>query len=410
VALFRNKSFFQLNRILLLSFPLVSLAIVFIAPHFQDPVYLNTGFTTVLLPELIIGQPAVVGSGAPTLSLWEMIYALGFVISISIFLRGIWQIFTIVRSSEKAKWNDLEFGFSNKADSPFSFFKHIVLPYTLQNDDSLSTVLTHEQVHREEKHSSDNLYYNLLSILFWFNPFIHLMAKELRQTHECIADKKAIENTSREVYAHMLLSSTFGSEVALPANPFFNSSLLKTRITMLYKNESPKWLKWSYLTILPLAAAMTLHACSKNPEQSSKAQNIEKAKSYTYDEVQAPPLFDHCDASAGVQEQKVCFQLGIFNYLSENLKYPQNAYELGIEGTVFVGFVVDKNGSITEVEVKRGVVAAEGASPSEVEATKALSDYAVTLVQSIPKLKSGAKHNDNGVAMEFTIPIKYKLQ
>ncbi|MGB0176887.1 MAG: M56 family metallopeptidase, partial [Owenweeksia sp.] len=77
------------------------------------------------------------------------------------------------------------------------------------------------------------IYYGLLGIIFWFNPFIHLLAREVRQTHECLADQKALQETSREVYARMLLSSTFGKEWSVPmtigtVNPFFNSSLLKT--------------------------------------------------------------------------------------------------------------------------------------------------------------------------------------
>lgn len=409
MALFRGKSFFNLNRWLLLSIPLFTLLIALIAPYFNDPVYQTIGFSTNLLPEVLVGTtivPEVNSSASFNYYFW--IYGIGALLSSLLFVKGLLQIISIVRSSDKVNLQSIEFGFSSKADSPFSFFKHIILPYSLKDSKDLPTILNHEKVHQEEKHSSDNLYYNILSILFWFNPFIHLLAKELRQIHECIADKKAIENTSREVYAHMLLSSTFGSEVALPANPFFNPSLLKTRITMLYKNETPKWLRFSYLAVLPLAAAMTLHACSKNTEATTESVNGIKASSIS--EVDQFPLFENCNTSASKEEQGVCFQTGIFNFIANNLKYPQDAYKLGVEGRVYVGFIFDEKGRIGNVAIKRGITVAEDASSEVIKAAKSLEDYAVTLLQSMPQLKSGAIHDGKEVSVEFTVPIMYKIQ
>lgn len=408
LLLFRNKSFFNANRWLLLAIPLLSILIPWIAPYFNDPVFVATGYSTQLLPEIkILGNGQALESGTNALTFLGFLYGIGILLSSILFLKGLYSILKIVKDSEPSQWNEIQFAFSDKAESPFSFFKHIILPFSLKSDKSLQTILVHEKVHQRDFHSLDNLYYNILSICFWFNPFIHLLAKELRQTHECIADRSAIKETSREVYAQMLLSSTFGKEVALPANPFFNPSLLKTRITMLYKNESPKWLKVSYLAVLPLVFAMTLHACNKAPE-SVEADNITKAQAFNLNEVTAVPLFSNCDQNASSDEKKVCFSKGIQNFIMENLKYPKEAYELGVEGKVYISFVIDETGKVTEGVVTRGISAPEDATPEFKEAAKAMEDYSLTLVQNMPVFKPAQK-DGKVVAIKFTLPISFKL-
>lgn len=409
VLLFRNKSFFNANRWLLLAIPLVSILIPWIAPYFNDPVLVATGYSTQLLPEIkILGDGQALDPSTNAFTFFGFLYGIGILLSSILFLKGLYSILTIVKDSEPSQWNEIQFAFSEKAESPFSFFKHIILPLSLKSDKSIQTILVHEKVHQRDFHSLDNLYYNILSICFWFNPFIHLLAKELRQTHECIADRSAIKETSREVYAQMLLSSTFGNEVALPANPFFNPSLLKTRITMLYKNESPKWLKISYLAVLPLVFAMTLHACNKAPE-SVESSKITKAQALTLNEVGTVPLFDNCDENASNEEKKQCLIKGIQTFIIENLKYPQDAFELGVEGNVYISFFINEKGKVIEGKVIRGITPSEDASPEIKQAAKSMEDHSLTLVQNMPTLQPATK-DGKAVAMEFTLPISFKLQ
>lgn len=97
-------------------------------------------------------------------------------------------------------------------------------------------------------------------------------------------------------------------------------------------------------------------------------------------------------------EQKPEFPDGeaaLFRYLNSNIKYPAVARENGIEGTVYLGFVVEKDGSITDVLIKRGV----GGGCSE---------EAMRVVQLMPKWKPG-KQQGRTVRVAFTIPVKFKL-
>ena len=89
-------------------------------------------------------------------------------------------------------------------------------------------------------------------------------------------------------------------------------------------------------------------------------------------------------------------QSALMKYLSENIRYPVIAQENGIEGRVICPFVVERDGSITDVQVVRGV------DPS-------LDKEAVRVIQSMPKWKPG-KQRGKPVRVRFTLPIVFRLQ
>jgi protein TonB len=83
-------------------------------------------------------------------------------------------------------------------------------------------------------------------------------------------------------------------------------------------------------------------------------------------------------------------------FLQENIKYPEEAKELGVQGKVFVTFVVEVDGSITDVRVLRGI----GAGCDE---------EAVRVVKSMPRWVPG-KQRGQPVRVQFNLPIKFTLQ
>jgi len=87
--------------------------------------------------------------------------------------------------------------------------------------------------------------------------------------------------------------------------------------------------------------------------------------------------------------------LGLMRYIQKNVKYPAIAKEYNITGKVFVSFIVDKSGSVTNVKVVRGV-------------DKNLDAEAVRVVKSLPKYKPG-KQRGKAVRVMFTIPINFTL-
>ena len=90
-------------------------------------------------------------------------------------------------------------------------------------------------------------------------------------------------------------------------------------------------------------------------------------------------------------------QQALFKYLSENVKYPVIAQENGIQGRVICQFVVNKDGSIVDVEVVRS-----GGDAS-------LDKEAVRVIKSMPKWKPG-KQRGKAVRVKYTVPVNFRLQ
>lgn len=86
----------------------------------------------------------------------------------------------------------------------------------------------------------------------------------------------------------------------------------------------------------------------------------------------------------------------LFKFLSQNVKYPVIAQENGIQGRVICQFVVNKDGSIVDVEVVRSV---DGSLDKE----------ALRVIKSMPKWSPG-KQRGKSVRVKYTLPVNFKLQ
>ena len=106
----------------------------------------------------------------------------------------------------------------------------------------------------------------------------------------------------------------------------------------------------------------------------------EEAQIFTV--VESMPDFPGCDEAR-------------IKYLNENIKYPQMARESGIQGRVFVTFVVEKDGSVTDVRVLRGI---GGGCDEE----------AIRVIKNMPKWDPG-KQRGKPVRVQFNMPILFKL-
>lgn len=99
-----------------------------------------------------------------------------------------------------------------------------------------------------------------------------------------------------------------------------------------------------------------------------------------------------------VVEESASFPGGmqeLYKYVGSNLVYPQQARETGTQGKVFITFVVEKDGSLTDVKVLRDIGSGCG-------------EEAVRVVKSMPKWKP-AKQRGKAVRMQFNLPISFTL-
>ena len=111
------------------------------------------------------------------------------------------------------------------------------------------------------------------------------------------------------------------------------------------------------------------------------AFTVEETKIFTV--VEQMPMFPGGDAA-------------LMNYLKNNINYPTVAAENGVQGRVVVGFVVERDGSITDVNVMRGV------DPS-------LDREAMRVVKGMPRWTPG-KQNGSAVRVKYQVPVSFRLQ
>lgn len=108
--------------------------------------------------------------------------------------------------------------------------------------------------------------------------------------------------------------------------------------------------------------------------------------------VEEAPIFTVVES---MPEFKGGMQL-LYEYLGNNIKYPVMAKESGIQGKVYVTFVVERDGSITDVQVLRGI---GGGCDEE----------AIRVVQSMPNWKPG-KQRGKPVRVQYNLPVRFTLQ
>ena len=108
---------------------------------------------------------------------------------------------------------------------------------------------------------------------------------------------------------------------------------------------------------------------------------VEETKIFTV--VEQMPMYPGGDAA-------------LMGYLRDNIKYPTVAAENGVQGRVVVGFVVERDGSITDVNILRGV------DPS-------LDREAMRVVKSMPRWNPG-KQNGSAVRVKYQVPVSFRLQ
>ena len=116
-------------------------------------------------------------------------------------------------------------------------------------------------------------------------------------------------------------------------------------------------------------------------------------KEIDFDSVERPPIYPGCEPY--IQQLRSCTQRKIQTHIIKNFRYPEFAQKTGIQGRVFVQFIIDKDGSIVGIRTR-------GPHPIlEIEAKRIIS----ILPKFIPGYVDG-----KAVRVPFSMPITFKLQ
>ena len=261
-VLHRKETFFQYNRAYLLITSCLAIWLPFI--KLRSLANAIPQEYAISLPEAVSGTAQNIASATPASSFFsyfswqEWVFILGLVCSLlwfSIKLYALLNLKLKAKVETKAAYTKVIVKNSNAA---FSFFNTIFLGDAIAVQDH-DAIIKHELVHVRQKHSLDMLYFELLRIVFWFNPLVYIYQKRIAEVHEFIADAEAAGENKKEQY-HLLLSLAFKTRDISFVNQFIKKSLLKNRIIMLQKSKSRKISQFKYLLLLPVLLSMLVYA------------------------------------------------------------------------------------------------------------------------------------------------------
>ena len=447
--LFRKETFFNWNRGYLLITSVVSLLLPFIKLKSFSKVISSEFFVN--LPTVILGEEkvsaatimenldaVVVNSNTISFSMLWIWYAGMLVFGCVLFFK-LHKIWRFKQSNNSIKKKGYSITTLKNSEDAFSFLKSIFLGDKIESTQKES-ILKHEKVHVKEKHTLDLLWFEILRIVFWFNPLVYIYQKRITEVHEFIADKSA--SKQQQNYYENLLAKTFNIAQFSLVNQFYSSSLIKKRIIMLTKEKSNKAKLVKYITIIPIVLGMLVYTSCENKESevstsqpearieailaeiktniethdegSTREERIEyyetflqagnnirenintaKETTYTISTVEQSPIFPGCDEDATSEELKKCLSLKIAKHVNNSFNTKLDGIkELNGRQRMSVAFKISNIGLVTDVKVK-------AEHPILVKEAK-------RVINLLPKMEP-AKFLGKNVSVSYSLPIILKI-
>lgn len=366
-------------------------------------------------------EPAATASPAVSCySIGLAIYLMGVLFFIARFLWGVASLIRLIRAGRRERLADGSWLVLHRLPlAPFSWLCYIFLA----EKDLLSKpelILAHEQAHIRMRHTWDLLFTELFLWLQWFNPAAWLLRQELQAVHEFEADAAVLGmGYDSKEYKLLLIEKAVGSSRYTLANSFNHSSLIN-RITMMQKRKSNPWARMKYAFVLPVAA--TAMAAFARPEISRQMAEISSAKitdlsrmvQTTAAERTRPEAIDTTTSarevmvtgyaqftdnkvyeSAEVMPEFPGGEVELLKFVAKRIKYPTEAQRKGAQGRVIVKFVVETNGSISNIHVVKGI-------------DPLLDAEAIRVCTTMPTW-APARQEGKAVRCYYTIPVTFGL-
>ena len=394
MPLLEKETFHRLNRIIVLGCLLLSFIIPLI--HFTD----GTNQTIDMVRQAVQLPEIQIDGNANKQSVWSLtdilicIYTLGGVAMLSLTAIQTMSLMLRLRRCEHITDNKGNvIVLTDYATSPFCLFHYIVMSH----DDYANNrcfVLTHEQEHIRLRHYIDLIILQFATIIQWFNPFVWLIGKNLKTIHEFEVDEavlnKGIDATQ---YQKFLVVKAVGNRLQPFANNL-NKESLKRRIIMMNQKKSNRWMMLKALFVIPVATlAVSVFA------NTSDMSNMANAVSTTANTLSTTNMqTKQSDKKIfRVVEEMPKFKGGdakLMELLMMNMKYPESAIKAKQQGRAIVGFVVGKDGTVSDVYIEKST------------GYDVLDNEAMRVVKSMPAWEPG-KQKGKPVNVKYFVPITF---
>ncbi|MDB2385281.1 M56 family metallopeptidase [Polaribacter sp.] len=275
-----KETFFTKNRWYLLVTATLSFLIPFIKiPKLQKEIIVDN---IVYLPEIVLSPEKVIekASWYQSIDYFNLIYLVGIVFFILLFITNLHQIITLIITYKKVKNKNYTLVLLPEKAKAFSFFNFIFLGMQVSPNNK-EKIIQHELVHSKQKHTIDLLFFEILKAIMWFNPMLYIYQKRITLVHEYISDAVVSKNQTKEKYINVLLSDFFKVDNISFINQFYKQTFIKKRIMMMKKKKSKKMNQLKYLLLIPVLTSMLVYSsCSENEGDVSNESKKELQTRY----------------------------------------------------------------------------------------------------------------------------------
>ncbi|MBQ6581806.1 MAG: M56 family metallopeptidase [Alistipes sp.] len=208
------------------------------------------------IDDMVVAEVAELGVDYVALlkDLAVMLFFVGVAFMLVRLAVGIYSVWRLIHSGQMSVIEeDVTLTVVDSLSSPFSWFGHIVASKS-DVEQFRDMIITHEMAHISLRHSLDVLAVDLALCLWWFNPALWLLRRELQSLHEYQADEAVLNRgIDAKTYQMLLIKRAVGYRLHSVAN-CLNHSNLKNRITMMCKNQSSRWAATKALLVVPMVA------------------------------------------------------------------------------------------------------------------------------------------------------------
>lgn len=248
--LLKNLTFYRSNRIYFLLGSLYAFVYPFL--NFKDWFSEKVSIPQGLVLEYI---PFVIESDESKFSINDLVVYIASLGALYFLFKLIVQLFSLARIhwySKPSQWREFLFRNVIFPITPFSFFNKVYIHKEQHHELELNDIFKHEYVHVRGHHSIDVLWFEIVLLICWYNPFVWLMRKSVRQNLEFLTDQQVLDKgVDRQAYQYSLLNVTKqGAQVGISNQ--FNFKTLKKRIMMMNKKRSSKLELSKYVFLLPI--------------------------------------------------------------------------------------------------------------------------------------------------------------
>ena len=397
IPLLEKETFHRLNRILILGCLIMSFAIPLV--HFTS----GTNPTVDMVRQAVQLPEVLINGNANEQSVWSWadiiicIYIIGIV---AIFLMTVVQTVRLTRQLRQCEHITDNRGntivLTDCATSPFCLFHYIVM----SRDDyanNRSYILTHEQEHIHLRHYIDLIILQFATIIQWFNPFVWLIGKNLKAIHEFEVDEavlnKGIDATQ---YQKFLVIKAVGNRLQPFANNL-NKESLKRRIIMMNQKKSNRWMMLKALFVIPVATLAVSVFASNTGVSTVTGEAVRTANALPTTNMQTQQSATKAYEVVEVMPKFKGGESAMMEFLMMNMKYPQAAVKAKQQGRAIVGFVVRKDGTVSDVHITKSAGYA------------VLDEEAMRVVKSMPAWEPG-KQKGKPVNVKYNVPITFRLK